>query len=150
MYGKVTVLVVEDQDIVAWTLKRIIGKVIKEGAIMLASNFRDAVDFLSTRRVDLILLDVGVPGGNSVNMISELRSIQKDVRVLVNTGLPEQEYSAAYLAAGANGFLSKRDSLDTIAEAIETVMSDGKYVSVGAIQEAVADSSQETACCPKY
>lgn len=150
MYGKVTVLIVEDQDIVAWTLKRIIGKVIKEAVVALASNFRDAVDFLSARRVDLILLDIGVPGGNTVSMISELRRIQKDVRVLVNTGLPEQEYSVACLAAGANGFLSKRDSLDRIAQAIQTVMSDGMFVSVSAIRGAVVDSPQENAGCSKY
>lgn len=139
MHEPKNVLIIEDHEIVVWALQRVVAKVVEHATIYTASELKDGLEILSGQRADLIIFDIGVPGGNTPEAIGWFREIQPDVSVLIHSGLPEKDHSVTYLTAGANGFVSKNSPMADISVAIETVMRGKKYISP-LTYEVMADS----------
>jgi two-component system, NarL family, invasion response regulator UvrY len=129
MKGKVNILLIEDHELVQWALRRLLKKSIPNAQIDSASDFVEGLSHLSKHQVDLVVLDIDVPGGNSPGMIDKVRQINPAVLILIHTGLNQKQHVAHYLKAGANGFVSKNDPVSTVIEAVLAVLSDKKFVS---------------------
>ena len=80
--------------------------------------------------VDVVLLDVSMPGSTFVETVRSLRETFPSVRVLVLSVHPEDQWALRALRAGASGYLTKDHSPDQLVEAIHRVARGGKYVSV--------------------
>ena len=124
------IIIIEDHDIVIWALTAIINGNIENPVISSAYTFENGITLLKEGRVDLIILDIDLPGGNNPKMISQLRHVQPQVPIMIHTGLLEEDYSHKYFIAGADGFLSKNDPFDKILEAITTLLDGKKYISL--------------------
>ena len=62
-----------------------------------------------------------------------------NVRVLVMSGLPEQQYAVNVLRAGASGYLSKDSAPEELMKAVRTVLAGRRYVSAALAEILVAD-----------
>ena len=76
-------------------------------------------------RVDVILLDLGLPGMHGVAGIPELRKRFPDAKILVLTVYDHKPVVLEALAAGANGYLLKADHIDTILRGISEMLDGG-------------------------
>jgi two-component system invasion response regulator UvrY len=124
------ILIIEDHAIVVTALEMVLMAHFPEALVHKASTFPDGLQILESRcPVDLIILDMEIPGGESYKMIEILRGIQPDVKVLIFTGHEEERHALRFLKAGANGFLSKNAPLEDCGTAVKIVLSDKKYVS---------------------
>jgi DNA-binding NarL/FixJ family response regulator len=85
---------------------------------------------------DLVLLGLGLRDGDSFELIKVLKSQFPSLPMLVFTLSDESVCGERALAAGACGYLSKRDAGQTIIDAIRIVLRGGTYVSVGISAEA--------------
>lgn len=79
----------------------------------------------TTTRVDVILLDLGLPGMHGVTGIPELRKRFPLAKILVLTVYDHKPVVLEALAAGASGYLLKADRLDTILRGIDEVLDGG-------------------------
>jgi len=72
-------------------------------------------------RPDLILLDLGLPGGDGMTVLQRLKSLSStsSIPVIVLTARDPQLHEAAALAAGAVGFFQKPVDMDRLSAAIE-------------------------------
>jgi DNA-binding NarL/FixJ family response regulator len=134
--------------------------VVREGLKYLVSQSRDmtlvgeADDAGSTlaacRRtpVDVLLLDVSMPGMAVVDLIRELRSASRTPRILVLSVHPERHYARRVLQAGADGYLTKNHSPTALAEAIRQVHSGRKYVTPALAEELAVSLSEGAALTP--
>lgn len=123
------ILIIEDHELILFGLIAIIEDKFPEHGIHSTPTFDHGFSFLEKNVVSLIVLDIDVPGGNTPKMITTLRRVQPEVRILVHTALSEESASMDYLTAGADGFLSKNAPFCTIEQAIGTVLAGGKYMS---------------------
>lgn len=123
------ILLIDDHELILWALVAIIKEKIPEAEIDSARTLEQALIILERSETDLIVLDIDIPGGNSSKMITTIRQIRPEVKILIHTAMKEEEYSIEYLSAGADGFLSKAAPSDTVAEAILTIMKGEKYLS---------------------
>jgi DNA-binding NarL/FixJ family response regulator len=123
------ILLIEDHEIIVWALTRIIEKGFKGTGLFAASSFNEGLRILERNTVNLIILDIDMPDGNTPSMITDLHKVQSQVPILVHSGLPEKDYSLKYLGAGANGFVSKNAPFSTISDAISVVLNGKKYIS---------------------
>jgi len=87
--------------------------------------------------VDVVLLDVSMPGSAFVETVRELRERFRSVKILVLSVHPEDQWALRALRAGAAGYLTKDHSPDQLVEAIHRVARGGKYVS-GTLAEKLA------------
>ena len=125
----IRVAIADDHPIVRQGLRRIAtegAKIVVSGeAATAAELFR----LVAGVPVDVVLLDVSMPGSTFVETVRSLRDNFPSVRVLVLSVHPEDQWALRALRAGASGYLTKDHSPEQLVEAIHRVARGGKYVS---------------------
>lgn len=132
------ILIIEDHEIVVWAVRAVIEENFPDTIVFAAVSQEQGLIKLEENRIDLVILDIDVPGGNSPKMIPQIRKLRPTARILIHSGLHEEEHALRYLAAGADGFLSKKMPLTTLPEAIRLTLNNKKYFSE-ATKQAIAE-----------
>ncbi|KQS27778.1 response regulator transcription factor [Dyadobacter sp. Leaf189] len=122
------VLIIDDHQLVYLGLKLIIAEIYPQSEVFQALTFEEGLALLSIQKLDLIVLDIGIPDGENEKMIARINSIDNEVRILINTGFDEKIYAATYLRAGADGFISKNADSDTLKSALVLMAKKKKYI----------------------
>jgi len=95
-----------------------------------AGDSSGALDAIRSRRLDLIVLDIGLAGGTTgIELTKMIRAERPDVPVLVVSMHDEALYAERALRAGARGYVMKREALDSILTAVRDVMNGEVYIS---------------------
>lgn len=84
---------------------------------------------LATAPVDVVLLDVTMPGAPFPTLLRDLKTRYPRVRVLVLSMQPEDQFAARALRDGAAGYLSKDRSPQELIAAVRMIVQGGTYVS---------------------
>lgn len=102
------------------------------------SDIREAVDFESTKAsidedhdVDLLLLDLTMPGASGLSGLIALRGLNASVPMVVVSAHDDPETIRRALEIGASGFISKSASIDDIRSAVAKVLAGGVAAPVG-------------------
>ena len=123
-------LIVDDHLIVRRGLKEIFSDEFSELEIGEAENSRAALEMITTRDWDIVLLDINLPGRNGLEVLSEIKRLRPRTPVLVVSAYPEEEFAIRALKLGASGFLSKGSASDEMVAAARKAMAGGKYVTI--------------------
>jgi PAS domain S-box-containing protein len=101
------VLVVDDDEYVRRGVR--CALVARGYTVLSADDGRRAVDLFSEggRQIDLVILDVAMPGMGGEETLRALRAFRPDVKVLLSTGYPKEEAAHWFWADGVTGFLRK-------------------------------------------
>lgn len=123
-----TVLVADDhpmfREALAGTLKSLDGQV----DVLESGTFGEAVERIAAvMDIDLILLDLRMPGMNGVKGVRSLRTRRPDVPVAVISALADSFVMRECFDAGAVGYIPKSLSRDAIVSAISTILDGGSY-----------------------
>lgn len=129
MEGINTILLVDDHSIIRLGTSILLKEIIPSASILQAATFQEAVEVTNNEKPDLVLLDIELPGGGNIDMISVLKLRHPKVKVLMFTCYDEQIFGLRYIQAGADGFLSKHASADIFKHAISKVANNEKYIS---------------------
>jgi DNA-binding NarL/FixJ family response regulator len=123
------IIIADDHSVVRQGVSLILREAFKDIEIVHTDTFPNALDILKNKSFDLLLLDINLPGGNSINMINEVRNIRENIKILMFSAYDEEQYALRYIHAGVQGYLNKLSSEETIIEAVKTVLDGGKYIS---------------------
>ena len=104
-----------------------------------ASSGSEALDALRRAEWDLLLMDIHMPDRSGLDILKHVTTGYPDVRVLIMSGLPEEQYARNVLRAGASGYLSKGGSPDEFMRAIRIVLTGRRYVSATLAESMAAD-----------
>lgn len=132
-------LVADDHSVVRQGVSLIIKELFLNAVIYKAGNFKDTFEILKEVTIDVLILDVNFPDGNSINIISEIKAIQPDIKILIFSAYDENIYAMRYLNAGASGYLNKETSEDEMKNAINTLIASGKYITQN-VKDRILDS----------
>lgn len=100
---KKTVLVVDDDASVRDSMKKVLESA--EFEVLLAEDGQEAVEQAKPGRVDLLLLDIGLPIRNGWDAFAQITAANPCLPIIIITGHSDQ-YPAAS-AAGASAFMEK-------------------------------------------
>jgi len=123
------ILIADDHSIVRYGLTKIIATLPDPVTVSAVEAFDDVVNILSKQSIDLLILDINLPGGNSTQMLPAVRLQQPDIMILIFSAYDEKIYAIDYLLAGADGYLNKNSSEDETTLAIQTLLKRDKYMS---------------------
>ena len=123
------ILIADDHSIVRYGLTKIIATLPDPVTVSTVEAFDDAVSLLSKQPFDLLILDINLPGGNSIQMLHAVRLQRPNIMVLIFSAYDEKMYAIDYLLAGADGYLSKNSSEEETKLAIQTLLKREKYMS---------------------
>lgn len=117
-------------------------KIVREGLSKIISNFHDihiiADDIASGEELlqrlrktepDIIVLDVSLPGRSGLEVLKQVKIFYPDIKVLVLSMYPEDQFAIRMLKAGASGYLHKDSAPEVLIEAIRTIQNGGEYLS---------------------
>jgi DNA-binding NarL/FixJ family response regulator len=117
----IRVALVDDQELVRVGLAMVIDATDDIQIVLQAADGADAVAKLAETRVDVVLMDVQMPGMNGVEATGLVTARENAPKVIVLTTFDLDEYAFAGLRAGASGFLLKDASADEVLHAIRAV-----------------------------
>lgn len=109
--------VVDDEEAVILTLKKVISKVYPKSPIFSSSDGLYTLDFIQKNNKPMIVVsDINIPGINGLQIIQKLRSdsIYNDIYFIVITSNIDKEMNLKVLQLGADDFLNKPFSVDQL------------------------------------
>jgi DNA-binding NarL/FixJ family response regulator len=121
------ILIVDDHLVVRTGVSIILEESFERIKLYTTENFPDTISFLGKNEVELIILDINIPGGKNKEMIGEIRALQPHVKILIFSVYEEATHAYQYIMAGANGYLNKLSDKDHIILAVDTVLKTGNY-----------------------
>ena len=109
------------------------------GVQVVARCFEVAQVVAATRRVrpDVVLMDLAMPGQGGLEATRRIVALGTGARVLILTGLPQEEQLLDVLEAGARGFVDKAGPVDDLTRAIRTVMQGRRFLGADAARVVV-------------
>ncbi len=129
MNAKLTnAIIADDHGIVRRGVINIIRENWAAVNVLQAETFEQALFHLQ-KPVDLLILDINMPGGNKIAMLDIVKSMQPKIKILMFSSYDEKIFAMRYIQAGANGYVNKNSDEQDIIKAIQTVMEGRKYVS---------------------
>lgn len=111
------ILLVDDHEIVRIGLRHLIEGSNLEIADE-ANNCELAYTKFQNQKYDLVILDVRLPDGDGLQLLSKIKSHNSSQPVLVFSAFDNPTYAARSVALGANGYILKTDSREKIVDAI--------------------------------
>jgi len=134
-----TFLIADDHSIVRQGVSLLIKELFFNAKINQAGNFKETLKILRETKIDLLVLDINFPDGNSLNIIAETKAIQPDIKILIFSAYDEDIYALRYLNAGASGYLNKGSNEQEMKHALKSMMVSGKYITQN-IKDKILDS----------
>ena len=144
----VRLVIADDHPVVRDGLKYLVSQNRDMALVGEADDARSTLEVCRTTAVDVLLLDVSMPGMAVVDLIRALRFEDRSPRILVLSIHPERHYARRVLKAGADGYLTKNHSPTALVDAIRQVHSGRKYVTPTLAQELAVSLSEGAALAP--
>lgn len=142
------ILIVDDHPVIRTGVSIILEEKFKHLNIATTENYTETLLFLSSTKIDLIILDINIPGGRNTAMIQEIKNIQPDVKILIFSVYEEETHACPYIIAGANGYLNKLSDRKKIVAAVDAVLKTGNYLTADIIDALINASAGKESLNP--
>ena len=128
--GAVTrVLLADDHTLVRAGVRKILEGHAGFAVVGEVADGRAAIAALKEQPVDVLVLDLSMPGGDGFEVLRRAKTIRPELKVLVLTMHASAEYVARAVREGADGYLLKDSAVQDLVAAIEAVMAGREYYS---------------------
>lgn len=124
----VRILVADDHAVVRHGLRQLLSLAPEFEVVGEAKNGWEVLERLRPGGVDVLLLDMTMPGMSGLDLIRRVRAEAPAVPVLVLSMHADTQIAARAIRAGANGYLTKDSEPEVLLEAIRQVGRGGRYI----------------------
>ena len=132
------VVICDDHPIFREGLKTALSMVDDIAVVGEAGSGPELLEVLARTPCNVILLDIGLPGPDGLDVLKDLAYRDNRVPVLALSMYPEEHYALRAFRGGAAGYLTKNSPMPLLIEALRKVAGGGRYVSP-AMAERLAD-----------
>jgi DNA-binding NarL/FixJ family response regulator len=138
----INILIVDDHAIVREGLNTILSLELGFSIAGMAKNASEAMKIIDSQKVDIVILDISLPGRSGLDILKEVKKSHPRVRIIMLSIYPEDRFAMRAFKAGASGYLTKEMAPEMIVDAIRKVYSGGKYITSD-LAEKMADELNE-------
>ena len=142
------ILIADDHAIVREGLKQIVQQTSDIVVIDEASNAAETIEKVRRLELDLLLLDISMPGRSGLDVLLEIKRDFPRLPVLILSFHPEDQYALRMLKAGASGYVTKESASDELVQAIRKVAQGGRYMSTTLAERLVFDMVEDHSILP--
>ena len=140
---KIRILIADDHAIIREGLMRIIQSEKDMEVAGSVKNASEAINELSGHPVDVVILDINMPGRSGLDIIKDIKKLQPRSAVLMLSMYSEERFAIRALKAGASGYLTKDMATEEVITAIRIIHSGRRYITA-TLAENMANNLQET------
>lgn len=125
----IQILIADDHAIIRDGLKQIISFVSNMAVAGEASNGDEVLQKIRTLKVDVLVLDMSMPGKSGIALIQQVNAVKPELPILVLSMHQESQYAVQAMRAGASGYITKNTASSQLIEGIRKVAEGGTFVS---------------------
>mgnify|MGYP002384095761 CR=1 FL=1 len=115
---KIRIGLVDDHVILRTGLRKFIEESSDLVVVGEAGSGREAIDLARNQDMDVMLMDISMPGQSGIDALAMIRAKAPDLGILILSGYPEEHYAVSLIRQGASGYLNKQCDPDEIVAAI--------------------------------
>lgn len=123
------ILIADDHAIVREGLKQILSAHPDIQVVGEAQNGQEVLAAIANIPLDMVLLDMSMPGTNGIDLIKRIKENNSSIAVLVLSMHQEDQFAVRALKAGASGYLTKDSASELLVSAIRRVAAGGRHIS---------------------
>ncbi|KEY59108.1 UvrY/SirA/GacA family response regulator transcription factor [Serratia sp. DD3] len=124
----ISVLLVDDHELVRAGIRRILDDIKGIKVVGEAQCGEDAVKWCRSNSVDIVLMDMNMPGIGGLEATRKIVRYSPDIKVIMLTIHTENPLPAKVMQAGAAGYLSKGAAPQEVVNAIRSVHAGQRYI----------------------
>lgn len=136
-------LIVDDHAVVREGLKHILCAEFKNPHVLEAENADQAMRLLNNNKLDMVILDITMPGRSGLDVLREIHKLYPRLHVLVLSIHPESQYALRVIKSGASGYMTKESAPHELVSAVERIFGGKKYLSEPMMQLLVEEMQNE-------
>ncbi|MCX5917161.1 MAG: PAS domain S-box protein [Deltaproteobacteria bacterium] len=120
--GKETVLLVDDEETIVEVIEKAL--ILTGFKVLVARGGEEAVEVFkkNRERIDIVILDMIMPGMGGGKVFDSLRAIQPGVKVVLSSGYSIDGEASQIMSRGCNGFIQKPFGIKELSQKIREVM----------------------------
>lgn len=127
--SKIKILIADDHPLFRRGLKNAFADTPDIEVVGEAVNSNEVLAQIREMELNLVLLDISMPGKGGLEVLKQLKTEFPKIPVLILSVYPENQYAVRFIKAGASGYLTKESSIDILLEAVRKVAQGGNYAS---------------------
>jgi two-component system response regulator DegU len=127
MKKAIRLAVVDDQHLFRKGLISLIEEFEELAVVVEASNGKELLEKLKSKKPEVVLLDVEMPLMDGIETTEYLRQKYPEIKILILTMHNEEEIILHLIEKGAHGFLLKDNPIETVVDAIYAVIENGYF-----------------------
>ncbi len=139
------ILILEDHPETREWLSGIIHQAFVRAEAHEASSLAQARKLISEHKFDLALIDLNLPDGNGVEIISEITRSSPDTYCVVATIFDDDNYLFPALEAGAQGYLLKEQTTDEFIQNLQGIIKGEPPISPAIARKMISHFRGDTA-----
>ena len=124
----IRVLIADDHTIVRHGLRQILSSEQDMAVSAEAQNGQEVLDIVRRERVDVVVLDISMPGRNGLETLKELKRHHPGIAVIVLSMHPKDQYAVRVIKARASGYITKESAPSELVVAIRKACRGEKYI----------------------
>jgi len=140
----IRILITDDHALIRLGLKQLLLAGFGNTVIGEAQNAKEAMDLVSQKEWDVVVLDITMPGRSGVDVLRDIKLMKPKLPVLILSACSEDQFALRVMRTGAAGFVRKESAPGELVEAIKKVVAGGRYITAS-LAEKLADSLQDDA-----
>ena len=115
-------LIVEDHELTRFGLKTAFEAYDFVKTIYEADSAEKAIEIVNQNSVDLIIMDLGLPGMNGIEATQIIKDLNNDIKIVILTSHNDEQEVLNTLKAGANAYCSKEINPKRLVQVIQSVL----------------------------
>lgn len=116
------ILIVEDHALIRFGLKTAFETKSFINKIYETSNAEDAITIVKEQSIDAVIMDLGLPGMNGIEATKLIKSIKKDIKVIILTSHSSEEEVINSIKSGARAYCSKDINPEMLSDIVLSVI----------------------------
>jgi DNA-binding NarL/FixJ family response regulator len=141
---RIRVLLADDHTLVRAGIRSLLKGLENVEVVGEAGDGQEAVRLAESLRPDVVLLDVGMPGLNGLDVAARLAAHDASIRVLILSMHTSEEYVLRALRAGCAGYLLKGSAVAELEIAVRAVARGETYLSPAVSKHVMDDYVRRT------
>ena len=133
-------LIVDDHEIVRAGIKRLFENTPNLNIVADLGSGEDAYQFLHKNTVDLIIMDISMPGKGGIETTNQIKKRYPKIKILMLSMHDNAMIIERAIKAGADGYILKNDLSDDLLNAVEKVMNNETIISASVDVDEFKDS----------
>jgi len=119
---KNNILIVEDHELTRFGLKTTFVGVEYIETVFEAESAEKAIDIVNNNKIDLVIMDLGLPNINGIEATKRIRAKNKEIKIVILTSHNDEKEVLDSLKAGANAYCSKEINPSRLVEVVNSVL----------------------------